>query len=67
MRSIWVQACYGGDWNNGANAGLGALNLNNLASNASWNIGARPAKDIFGQKPGAQGRQAGAHPSAPAS
>ena len=67
MRSIWVQACYGGNWNNGANAGLGALNLNNPASNANWNIGARPAKDSFGQKPGAYWRQASAHPSAPAS
>lgn len=34
----------GGSWDNGAAAGLGALNLSNPASNASSNIGARPAK-----------------------
>lgn len=35
----------GGSWNNGSNAGLGALNLNNAASNANSNIGARLATD----------------------
>ena len=34
----------GGDWNNGANAGLGALILNSPASYANWDLGARPAK-----------------------
>jgi hypothetical protein len=34
----------GGAWGDGANAGLGALSLGNPASNASWAIGARPAK-----------------------
>lgn len=33
----------GGNWNNGSNAGLGALNLNNGRSNANSNIGFRPA------------------------
>jgi retron-type reverse transcriptase len=35
----------GGNWNNGSNAGLGALNLNNPRSNANSNIGFRPAPD----------------------
>ena len=33
----------GGSWNNGANCGLGALNLNNAPSNRNSNIGFRPA------------------------
>ncbi|WP_440056137.1 reverse transcriptase domain-containing protein [Pseudoalteromonas sp. T1lg65] len=33
----------GGNWNNGSNAGLGALNLSNGRSNANSNIGFRPA------------------------
>ena len=33
----------GGNWNNGANAGVFALNLNNLRSNVNTNIGFRPA------------------------
>jgi len=33
----------GGNWNNGSNAGVFALNLNNPRSNASSNIGFRPA------------------------
>jgi hypothetical protein len=33
----------GGNWNNGANAGLFALNLNNPRSNVNTNIGFRPA------------------------
>lgn len=33
----------GGNWNNGSNAGLGTLNLNNARSNANSNIGFRPA------------------------
>lgn len=31
----------GGNWNNGGNAGLGALNLNNSRANANTNIGFR--------------------------
>lgn len=33
----------GGNWNNGAIAGVRALNLNNARSNVNSNIGARPA------------------------
>jgi len=33
----------GGNWNNGADAGVFALNLNNARSNVNTNIGARPA------------------------
>jgi len=33
----------GGSFNNGSNAGLGALNLNNPRSNSNTNIGFRPA------------------------
>ena len=32
----------GGNWNNGANAGVFYLNLNNARSNSNTNIGARP-------------------------
>lgn len=35
----------GGNWNNGANAGLGYLNLNNSRANSNGNIGFRPALD----------------------
>lgn len=35
----------GGNWNNGANAGLTAFNLNNSRSNSNNNIGFRPALD----------------------
>lgn len=35
----------GGNWNNGANAGVAALNLNNERTNANSNIGFRPALD----------------------
>jgi len=35
----------GGNWNNGSNAGLGALNLNNGRLNANSSIGFRPASD----------------------
>jgi hypothetical protein len=44
-----AQACYGGNWSNGANAGLFCLNVNNDPSNANSNIGARLAND-GGQK-----------------
>jgi len=33
----------GGNWNNVADAGVFALNLNNLRSNTNTNIGFRPA------------------------
>jgi len=32
----------GGNWNNGSNAGVFNLNLNNARSNSNTNIGARP-------------------------
>jgi hypothetical protein len=35
-------AIRGGNWNNGANAGVFNLNLNNDRSNSNTNIGARP-------------------------
>lgn len=35
----------GGNWNNGSNAGLGALNFNNARTNVNNNIGFRPALD----------------------
>jgi hypothetical protein len=38
----------GGNWNNGSNAGLRALNLNNERGNANNNIGFRVAL-IYGQ------------------
>jgi hypothetical protein len=40
-------AIRGGNWNNGALAGLFAVNVNNLRSNTNTNIGARPALDLF--------------------
>lgn len=60
MRSIWA-ACYGGDWNK-ARTPVSALNLNNPASNANSNIGARLANDTGSQKPGPP-RQSGQCPS----
>ena len=33
----------GGNWNNGSNAGVFALNLNNLRSNSNNNVGFRAA------------------------
>lgn len=35
----------GGNWNNGANAGVFNLNLNNERTNSNTNIGARPDSD----------------------
>ena len=41
----------GGNWNNAGNAGLGALNLNNVRTNANTNIGFRPRfRSPMGQK-----------------
>ena len=48
-----VMPIRGGNWNNGANAGLFALNLNNPRSNVNTNIGFRPdciALEIFFSK-----------------
>ncbi len=38
-----VCAIVGGNCSNGANCGASYVNLNNSASNASWNIGASPS------------------------
>jgi len=51
MKPMRVQAYYGGNWSNGANAGLFYANVNNVPSNANSNIGARLAKENNGQKP----------------
>lgn len=40
----------GGNWNNGSNAGLGYLNLNNSRANSNSNIGFRPALDSASNK-----------------
>lgn len=39
----WRCAIRGGNWNNGANAGVFNVNFNNPRSNVNWNIGGRPA------------------------
>jgi hypothetical protein len=41
-------AIRGGDWNNGASAGVFNLNFNNPRSNVNWNIGGRPALPFAG-------------------
>jgi len=50
----------GGNWNNGANAGLAALNLNNRRSNSNNNVGFRPALSLQARYRGFTG-----HRSAP--
>lgn len=40
MAAPWAVALRFGNCNNGLNAGPRALNLNNTAGNANWNIGA---------------------------
>lgn len=45
----------GGNWSNGANAGLADLNLDNIRSNANNNVGLRPALPLS-QMPRAYGR-----------
>jgi len=47
-------AIRGGNFNNEANAGVFALNLNNAPSNSNYNIGFRAskAKDSFSQTAG---------------
>lgn len=53
--SFWLALCVpaaalrGGNWNNGAQSGVHALNLNNSGSNSNWNIGFRCARPRFGQ------------------
>jgi hypothetical protein len=43
MAELWRVPIRGGNWSNGANAGLAYLNLNNVRSNVNNNIGLRPA------------------------
>ena len=45
-------AYYGGNYGNGANAGLFYLNVNNAASNSNTNIGGRLANDFRQKAPG---------------
>ena len=52
----------GGNWNNGANAGLWYVSCNYAASYSGTNIGARLANGN-GQKPVAYGRRDSACPS----
>lgn len=44
-KGLKMVAIRGGNWNNGANAGVFNLNLNNDRSNSNTNIGARPDFD----------------------
>jgi hypothetical protein len=43
MAKMVVLPIWGGNWGNGADAGLAYLNLNNRRSNSDSNIGLRPA------------------------
>ncbi|MEO1750738.1 reverse transcriptase/maturase family protein [Thiofaba sp. EF100] len=53
----------GGNWSNGANAGLFYLNVNNDPSNANSNIGARLAMDIAARSGAATAAPTALHPS----
>jgi hypothetical protein len=55
----------GGNWNNGSQAGVFALNLNNARSNTNTNIGFRPALGER-QKAAAQGPPFGTPSKGPA-
>ena len=48
VRCTPAAALRGGNWNNGADAGVTALNLNNSGSNSNWNIGFRCARPRYG-------------------
>lgn len=48
-------ALFGGNWNNGSNAGVFNVNLNNARSNSNNNIGLRPALPHLRPKPGTYG------------
>ena len=50
-------AYYGGNYGNGANAGLFNLNVNNAASNSNSNIGGRLANDYRQKAPGQHGQR----------
>lgn len=53
LQSVSRCANRGGNWNNGANNGVFALNFNNDRSNANANIGGRPALPPAGYECGA--------------
>lgn len=48
MKAVERCAIRGGNWNNGANSGVFALNFNNPRSNSNVNIGGRPALPFAG-------------------
>lgn len=50
-------AYYGGNWSNGANAGLFNLNVNNAASNSNTNIGGRLANELSQKAHGPTGQR----------
>lgn len=53
-------AIRGGNWNNGANAGVFNLNFNNPRSYSNGNVGGRPALPFAGQVCGVSRNGAGA-------
>lgn len=57
----------GGNWSNGANAGLFYLNVNNAPSNSNSNIGCRLANDTWARSGKATALPTASHPSGPAS
>lgn len=57
----------GGNWSNGANAGLFYLNVNNAPSNSNANIGCRLANDIRARSGKATALPTAPHPSGSAS
>jgi hypothetical protein len=50
----------GGNWNNGARAGVFSMNLNNAPSNSNTNIGFRCPPNFSGENPVIQSLDAGA-------
>lgn len=52
----------GGNWNNGARAGVFSMNLNNAPSNSNTNIGFRCPPNFSGENPVVQSLDAGAKP-----
>jgi len=55
----------GANWNNGANAGVWTLNLNNAPSNTNWNIGFRCSRSFYSSMELARVSFAKAKPSVP--
>lgn len=52
----------GGNWNNGAQAGVFSMNVNNAPSNSNTNIGFRCPPNFSGENPVVQSLDAGAKP-----